>query len=52
MEKYGKVIDREKENKRLGIPQLEAAIAVIQEYDLPLTPQQFIDEIQPLYLQK
>ncbi|KAL6330448.1 hypothetical protein AAG906_040378 [Vitis piasezkii] len=52
LEKYGKVIDREQEDTRLGISQLEAAIAVIKEYDLPLTPRQFIDEISPIYKER
>ena len=52
LEKYGKVIDRENEDKKLGMPQLEGAIAVIKDYDLPLSPQQFIDEISPIYRER
>lgn len=50
--KYGKVLDREKEDRRLGMAQKESAIAVVNTYGLPLTPDQFIQEITPLYREK
>ncbi|KAK9284330.1 hypothetical protein L1049_023501 [Liquidambar formosana] len=50
--KYGKVLDREKEDGMLGMAQKESAIAIVKNYDLPLTPDQFIKEITPFYIEK
>ncbi|KAK6134315.1 hypothetical protein DH2020_031938 [Rehmannia glutinosa] len=47
--KYGKVQDDEKEKKRLGMTFNESAIAIVRDYDLPLTPEQFRQEIVPMY---
>ncbi|GFP80039.1 bifunctional riboflavin kinase/fmn phosphatase [Phtheirospermum japonicum] len=47
--KYGKVPDAEKDRKRLGMSNKEAAIGVVTDYELPLTPEQFIEEIMPMY---
>lgn len=47
--KYGKVQDNEKEKKRLGMTFKESAIAIVNDYDLPLTPEQFSQEIMPMY---
>ena len=52
LENHGKVLDSENEDKRLGMGPQESAIDVIKEYDLPLTPQQFFDEIIPIYKEK
>lgn len=46
---YGLVPDRKKERKRLGMTQLESVGSVIKDYNLPLTPDQFLNEITPLY---
>ncbi|WMV39322.1 hypothetical protein MTR67_032707 [Solanum verrucosum] len=35
---YGKVPDKEKEKKRLGMAQKEFAIGIVSDYDLPITP--------------
>lgn len=51
--KYGKELDKEKqENKRLGMTQKESAVLMVNDYQLPLTPDQFIKEITPLYRQR
>lgn len=47
--KYGKMQDKEKEKKRLGMVNKEAAIAIVNDYELPLTPEQFTLEIMPMY---
>ncbi|KAL8461118.1 hypothetical protein ACS0TY_032550 [Phlomoides rotata] len=43
--KYGKVQDSEKEKKRFGMTFKESVIATLKEYDLPLTPEQYVQEI-------
>jgi len=51
--KYGKELDREREEKkRLGMTQKESAAFIVRDYQLPLTPDQFIKEINPLYIQR
>ncbi|XP_020555008.1 bifunctional riboflavin kinase/FMN phosphatase isoform X2 [Sesamum indicum] len=47
--KYGKVQDSDKERKRLGLTFKESSIAIVNDYDLPLTPEQFVQEIIPMY---
>ncbi|KAL0298084.1 UNVERIFIED_CONTAM: Pseudouridine-5'-phosphatase [Sesamum calycinum] len=47
--KYGKVQDSDKERKRLGLTFKESSIAIVNDYDLPLTPEQFVQEIVPMY---
>lgn len=51
--KYGKELNREREeNKRLGLTQKESAAFIVRDYQLPLTPDQFIKEINPLYIER
>ncbi|GMN53976.1 hypothetical protein TIFTF001_023100 [Ficus carica] len=51
--KYGKVLDKEKEKKKtLGKTLKESSAAIVKDYDLPLTPDQFIQEIIPMYQEK
>jgi hypothetical protein len=51
--KYGKEVDMEKEDKkRMGMTQKESAAGIVKDYDLPLTPDQYIKEITPMYRQK
>lgn len=51
--KYGKKMDREKEEKkRLGMTQKDSAAIIVKNYQLPLTPDQFIAEITPLYRER
>ncbi|KAI3515537.1 hypothetical protein L1887_14436 [Cichorium endivia] len=50
--RYGKVVDMEKENKRLGMIHHESAIAIVNDYDLPITPQQYTQGIMPMYHEK
>ncbi|KAI5661845.1 hypothetical protein M9H77_21168 [Catharanthus roseus] len=47
--RYGLVPDAVKERKRLGMTQKESVNSIIKDYDLPLTPDQFIQNIMPLY---
>lgn len=43
----------EKEDKkRMGMTQKESAAGIVKDYDLPLTPDQYIKEITPMYRQK
>jgi len=50
--RYGKVVDMEKENKRIGMIHHESAIAIVKDYDLPITPQQYTQGIMPMYHEK
>ncbi|GAB2214885.1 hypothetical protein Droror1_Dr00019252 [Drosera rotundifolia] len=50
--KYGKVMRTDGENGRLGKTQKESAIAIVRDYELPLSPEQFIEEITPLFKAK
>ncbi|KAG4968847.1 bifunctional riboflavin kinase/FMN phosphatase-like [Glycine soja] len=51
--RYGKELDREKEEKkRLGMTQKDSAAIIVKDYELPLTPDQFIKEITPLYRER
>ncbi|XP_058773940.1 bifunctional riboflavin kinase/FMN phosphatase-like [Vicia villosa] len=51
--KYGKEVNKEREeNKRLGMTQKESAALIVKDYQLSLTPDQFIKEINPLYIQR
>ncbi|GJW20838.1 bifunctional riboflavin kinase/FMN phosphatase-like protein [Tanacetum coccineum] len=49
--RYGRVVDMEKENKRLGMTHDKSAIAIVQDYDLPITPQEYTQEIMPMWPQ-
>lgn len=50
---YGKELEREKEEKkRLGMTQKESAAVTVNDYQLPLTTDQFIKEITPLYRER
>ncbi|GKD31133.1 bifunctional riboflavin kinase/FMN phosphatase-like protein, partial [Tanacetum coccineum] len=51
LDRYGKVVDMEKENKRIGMVHHESAIAIVKDYDLPVTPQQYSQSLLPMYLQ-
>lgn len=51
--KYGKEVNKEREEKkRLGMTQKESAALIVKDYQLSLTPDQFIQEINPLYIQR
>ncbi|XP_057506189.1 bifunctional riboflavin kinase/FMN phosphatase-like isoform X2 [Actinidia eriantha] len=52
LERYGKVLDREKEDKRLGMIHEEFAMAIVEDYELPITPGCFSQEIMPMYYEK
>ncbi|XP_048230224.1 bifunctional riboflavin kinase/FMN phosphatase isoform X2 [Ricinus communis] len=51
--KYGKDLDKERESKkRFGMTLQVSAALIVKDYDLPLTPNQFIEEIMPMYRDK
>ncbi|PSS16469.1 Riboflavin kinase, partial [Actinidia chinensis var. chinensis] len=50
--RYGKVMDREKEDKRLGMIHEEFAMAIVEDYELPITPGCFSQEIMSMYYEK
>ncbi|GLT93999.1 hypothetical protein SLE2022_117620 [Rubroshorea leprosula] len=50
LEKYGKELDKEREdNKRVGLTQSESAAAIVRDYCLPLSPDEYMMEIMPMY---
>lgn len=48
--KYGRVL--KETNKRLGKTLKESAVSIVEDYELTLSPDQFIQEITPMYLVK
>ncbi|KAL5571024.1 hypothetical protein UlMin_020621 [Ulmus minor] len=51
--KYGKVMNEGMEGtKKLGMTLTDSAAAIVEDYDLPLTPDQYIKEIIPMYQEK
>ncbi|KAI3515548.1 hypothetical protein L1887_14447 [Cichorium endivia] len=50
--RYGKVVDMEKENKRVGMIHHESAIAIVKDYHLPITTEQYSQSIMPMYHEK
>lgn len=49
---YGKVLIADNEHRRVGKTQKESAVAIVKNYELPLTPEQFIAQITPMYRAK
>ncbi|XP_042067915.1 bifunctional riboflavin kinase/FMN phosphatase-like isoform X1 [Salvia splendens] len=47
--KYGRVQDSEKERKRLGMTFKESSLTIVDDYDLPLTTEEYVKEILPMY---
>lgn len=47
--KYGRAQDSEKENKRLGMTFKESSLTIVDDYDLPLTTEEYVKEILPMY---
>ncbi|KAK7335445.1 hypothetical protein VNO80_27288 [Phaseolus coccineus] len=51
--RYGKELDKEREEKkRLGMTLKDSAAIIVMDYELPLTPDQFINEITPMYRER
>lgn len=50
--RYGKEVDYKKEGMRLGVTHKESRLGIIKDYDLPITPEQFTEEIMPMYREK
>ncbi|GFS34012.1 riboflavin kinase/FMN hydrolase [Actinidia rufa] len=48
--RYGKVLDMDKEDKRLGMTHKESAMAIVKDYDLPITPDCYSQEIMPIWV--
>ncbi|KAK9689907.1 hypothetical protein RND81_09G089900 [Saponaria officinalis] len=49
---YGKVLITDNENGRVGKTQKESAAAIVMTYELPITPDEYLAEINPLYHSK
>ncbi|KAL1560620.1 bifunctional riboflavin kinase/FMN phosphatase-like isoform X1 [Salvia divinorum] len=47
--KYGRVQDSDKEKKRLGMTFKESSLTIVNDYDLPLTTEEYVKEILPMY---
>ncbi|KAK1320769.1 hypothetical protein QJS10_CPA03g01491 [Acorus calamus] len=52
LKKYGKDLDVEKEEARLGKMFKESAISIIEDYGLPLTVDEYAAEIMPFYIER
>ncbi|KAL1812772.1 hypothetical protein ACET3Z_022837 [Daucus carota] len=52
LEGYGKEVDQKKEDMRSGMSHHEFRLAIIKEYDLLITPDQFTEEIRPMYRER
>ncbi|KAL0925686.1 hypothetical protein M5K25_004051 [Dendrobium thyrsiflorum] len=52
LEKYGKVLDPDKEVKRLGQMHKESAKAIVEDYELPMTAEEYSLSIMPIYQQR
>ncbi|KAM1132464.1 hypothetical protein FF1_046852 [Malus domestica] len=51
--RHGKVLDTEREEKkRLGMTLKDSAASVVEDYHLPFTPDQFVQQIIPMYQEK
>lgn len=50
--RYGKVLDPEKELRRLGKMHAESAAAIVIDYGLPLTAEEFSEKIIPMYQER
>lgn len=49
----GKVLDKEREEKkRLGMTLKDSAASVVKDYHLPFTPDEFVQQIIPMYQEK
>ncbi|KAL9243759.1 hypothetical protein vseg_017609 [Gypsophila vaccaria] len=49
---YGKKLITDGENGRVGKTQKESAAAIVRNYELPVTPEEYLAEINPLYHSK
>lgn len=49
---FGKVLITDNEHRRVGKTQKESAVAIVRNYELPLSPEEFIAQITPLYRAK
>ncbi|PKU82192.1 riboflavin kinase [Dendrobium catenatum] len=52
LEKYGKVLDPDKEVKRLGQMHKESAKAIVEDYELPMTAEEYSLAVMPIYQQR
>lgn len=50
--RYGKVVDQKNEDMRSGMSHYEFRLAIIKDYDLLITPEQFTEEIRPMYRER
>ncbi|URD98632.1 haloacid dehalogenase-like hydrolase [Musa troglodytarum] len=50
--RHGKALDAAMEEKRLGKMHKESAAAIVQDYGLPMTPDEFSEAIMPLFQER
>ncbi|WOL17049.1 bifunctional riboflavin kinase/FMN phosphatase-like [Canna indica] len=50
--RYGKVLDAAKEEKRLGKMHKESAAAIVEDYGLPMSAEEYSEAIMPLYQER
>ncbi|KAJ9550309.1 hypothetical protein OSB04_014354 [Centaurea solstitialis] len=50
--RYGKEVDLDKENQRPKMGHRLSTIAIVKDYDLPITPEQYSEIITPMYHEK
>ncbi|CAL9755628.1 unnamed protein product [Musa acuminata subsp. burmannicoides] len=50
--RHGKALDAAMEEKRLGKMHKESAAAIVQDYGLPMTPEEFSEAIMPLFQER
>jgi riboflavin kinase len=50
--KFGKVWESKGLHKVIGMQQLEAAKVLVEDYDLPCTPEEFVELCVPLYKER
>ncbi|THU72256.1 hypothetical protein C4D60_Mb04t10180 [Musa balbisiana] len=50
--RHGKSLDAAMEEKRLGKMHKESAAAIVQDYGLPMTPEEFSEAIMPLFQER
>lgn len=50
--KYGKQWDRRCAHKTVGKTPLEAASAIVEDFDLPFSTEELLDEVTPMFSER
>ena len=50
--KYGKKWDRGFANRTVGKTPLEAAAAIVEDYGLPFSSEELLDEVSPIFSER